>query len=148
MFSIRVNKQTFHASEYREGAHPLHITMHCPDGEERWLSWFWMDEDGICQVNSDAPASDPRKVSEFRTWSMPIDCPHGEVLLLAVASKDKEALDFSEINAAFAGKVISKKKILEDKDRDEIARLEALVRLMEKRSESLVFATVGFTVKP
>jgi len=147
-FTIRVNQQIFHASDHGEGAHPLLITMHCPDGEERWISWFWMDEDGICQVNSGAPAPDPKAVSGHRTWSMPLYCPHGEVLILATASKDKEALDFTELDMAFAEKVISKNKIKGHKDRDEIGRLEAMVRLMEMRASSLVFATVRFTVKP
>ena len=150
-FTMRVNQQSFHISEYLEGARPLQITMQCPDGEARWIAWFWMDADGICQVNSGAPGPDPKTVAAPRSWALSLDCPPGEVVLLAIASKNKEALDFSEIDAAFSDKVISRKKVIEDKDQDEIVRLEALFRIIEDRArklDSFLMATTRFTVKP
>ena len=68
-------------------------------------------------------------------------------MLLAFACESEEAIDLSSIDVSFK-KSISKRKVVEDKDRGEIQRLEMLVNYLTDRmmQDNLVAAIVRFEV--
>jgi hypothetical protein len=149
MFVMRTNEAEFHLSQRKEGETPLMVTLSCPDNHERWCSFFWIDSEGLCQVNNDAPL--PVRLSGPLRLAYSLENLPGEVILIGFASRDKDTVDFSKMNTAFTEGQISRDKIEREKDNAEILRMDYLVRLIERydlEADSFVSALVRFTIKP
>ncbi|MBU0756045.1 MAG: hypothetical protein KJ645_12955, partial [Planctomycetes bacterium] len=132
LFQMKVNQTAFFRSNSNQGAEPLQITLKCPDNRSRWIALFWIDEDGLCQVNPSAPLPDP--IEGSKTWAFPLECPNGEVLLIGLVSGDQQALDFSGQDTAFADDMILKDKITSLSDPNEVDRLDRLIRCIKEQA--------------
>lgn len=143
MFRLKTNRSVYHKSQYDEQATPILMTLVCPDGKTRWASVFWISKEGICQVNGAAPL--PDKTNEPKRWAYPIDGPEGEVILLALASKDKNMVSFQDADLSFE-RIIRRDQVEKQRNREEILRLESFVDMVEKRA--FVSAITRFAIQP
>jgi len=147
-FKLIVNKSRFRKSEYKENDTPVKIEACLPDGHPRWVSFFWIDEGEIAQINEGAPIPNEFIDDMKSGWPYQLQAPEGDVTIVGFASTNKELVDFSDIDIAFEN-ALTREKIEEDQDKDAIKKLEDLIALIKESAAtgSLIGAVERFKIE-
>jgi len=154
IFKAHIGQQHYFVSDYPEydadgePPHPVSVILESPGSIVTWYVLFWIDAEGLFQVNDSAP--EPDRIPASKGINLTLGTCNGRVDLLLLASSNNEELESLVRNFGLV-EGLSRSEIETLKDRDETNRLYGLVAALEKlaaREDSFVASAAWFEQAP